>query len=161
MEIDLSLLESGTVDSIDITNNYKMPKEYYENTGILELKDVNVDGKIYRSISEDDIEELQDYIKCSIKGFMIIEDSISLEPVEYPFLIEYDDILEENCKKNENTLDIFQFLWENIVLEIPLRFTKVKDLSKFHGDGWKLIDEEERNSSNNPFGDLLKDFKEE
>ena len=161
MEIDLSLLESGAVDSIDITNNYKMPKEYYENTGILELKDLNVTGKIYRSISEDDIEQLQNYINCKVEGLMIIEDSISLEPVEYPFLIEYDDILEENCKKNENTLDIFQFLWENIVLEIPLRFTKVKDLSKFHGDGWKLIDEEELKTSNNPFSDLLKDFKEE
>ena len=161
MEIDLSLLESGTIDSIDITNNYIIPKEYYENTGILELKDLNVEGNIYRSVSEDDIEQLQDYIKCTIKGSMIIEDSISLEPVDYPFSMEYDDILEENCKKNENTLDIFQFLWENIVLEIPLRFTKVKDLSKFHGDGWKLIDEEERKTSNNPFSDLLKDFKEE
>ena len=92
---------------------------------------------------------------------MTIADSISLEPVEYPFSIEYDDIIEENCKKSENVLDIFQFLWENIVLEIPLQFTKVKDLSKFHGDGWKLISEDELKSSNNPFNDLLKDFKEE
>ena len=161
MEIDLSLLESGTVDSIDITNKYVLPKEYYENTSILELKDLKVTGNVYRSISEDDIDELQDYIKCSIEGAMIIEDSISLERIDYPFSIEYDDILEENCKKNENTLDIFQFLWENIVLEIPLRFTKVKDLSKFRGDGWKLIDEDERTTSNNPFSDLLKDFKEE
>ena len=161
MEIDLSLLESGTVDFIDITNNYVIPKEYYETTDILKLNDIKVTGKVYRSISEDDIDELQDYIKCSIEGCMIIEDSISLEQVDYPFLIEYDDILEENCKKNENTLDIFQFLWENIVLEIPLRFTKVQDLSKFRGDGWKLIDEEEQKTSNNPFSDLLKDFKEE
>ena len=55
----------------------------------------------------------------------------------------------------------FQFLCENIVLEIPLQFTKVKDLSKFHGDGWKLIREDELTNSNNPFSDLLKDFKEE
>ena len=34
-------------------------------------------------------------------------------------------------------------LWQNIVLEVPLQFTKVEDLSKFHGDGWKLISEEE------------------
>ena len=159
MEIDLSLLESGTIDSVDITNTYTIPKEYYENTDVLELKNVQVNGNVYRSVSEDDIEELQDYIKCTITGNMIIEDSISLEPVEYPFSVEYDDILEENCKKNENTLDIFQFLWENIVLEIPLRFTKVKDLSKFHGDGWKLIREDELTTSNNPFSDLLKDFK--
>ena len=56
-------------------------------------------------------------------------------------------------------LDIFSFLWENIVLEVPLRFTKVKDLSKFHGDGWKLISEEERNQTSNPFNDLLKEME--
>ena len=88
-------------------------------------------------------DELVEYIKCNISGEMIIADSISLEPIEYPFFIEYDDIIEENCKKSENTLDIFQFLWENIVLEVPLQFTKVEDLSKFHGDGWKLISEDD------------------
>ncbi len=161
MDIDLSLLHSGTVPEVDITNTYTLTKEYYENTGVLELKDIEVEGKIYRGAAEEEIDEFQDYIDCKITGTMIIEDSISLEPVEYPFSAEYDDILEENCKKNENTLDIFQFLWENIVLEIPLQFTKVKDLSKFHGDGWKLIREDELTNSNNPFSDLLKDFKEE
>lgn len=159
MDIDLTLLHSGTVPEIDITNTYTLEKEYYESTDVLELKEIKVEGKIYRGAAIDDIDDFQDYIECKISGTMIIEDSISLEPVEYPFSAEYDDILEENCKKNENTLDIFQFLWENIVLEVPLQFTKVKDLSKFHGDGWKLISEEELSTSNNPFSDLLKDFK--
>lgn len=161
MNIDLSLLQSGTVQNIDITNTYILPKEYYENTDILELREINITGKIYRDLFEDSIDELTEYVDCKITGCMIINDSISLEPVEYPFSIEYNDILEENCKKTENILDIFQFLWENIVLEIPLQFTKVKDLSKFHGDGWRLINEEDLVSSNNPFSDLLKDFKEE
>ena len=161
MDIDLSLLQSQTVSEIDITNKYTLPSEYYKNTDILSLKDVEVVGKIYRSASEDDINELEEYIKCKIAGVMTIEDSISLEPIEYEFVTEYDDIIEKNCKKSENTLDIFQFLWENIVLEIPLQFTKVKDLSKFHGDGWKLIREDDLVASNNPFSDLLKDFKEE
>lgn len=161
MEIDLSLLHSGTVPEVDITNTYTISEEYFGSTDVLALDDIKVAGKIYRGVSEDDIDEFQDYITCTITGSMTIEDSISLEPIDYPFSIEYDDILEENCKKNENTLDIFQFLWENIVLEIPLQFTKVKDLSKFHGDGWRLIREDELKTSNNPFSDLLKDFKEE
>ena len=159
MDIDLTLLHSGTVKEIDITNTYTLEKEYYESTDVLEIKEIKVEGKIYRGAAIDDIDDFQDYIECKITGTMIIEDSISLEPVEYPFSAEYDDILEENCKKNENTLDIFQFLWENIVLEVPLQFTKVKDLSKFHGDGWKLISEDELTTSNNPFSDLLKDFQ--
>ena len=45
--------------------------------------------------------------------------------------------------KNENSLDILSFLWENIVLEVPTYFTEVKDFSKIQGDGWRLIREED------------------
>ena len=160
MDIDLTLLHSNTVSLVDVTNSYNIPKSYFENTDILSLNDVKVEGKITRR--ENDDLELEDYIECKIQGDMIIPDSISLEEINYPFSIEYTDFLDENCKKNENTLDIFQFLCENIVLEVPLQFTKVEDLSKFHGDGWKLISEDDyKASGNNPFSDLLKDFEEE
>ena len=161
MEIDYSLLLSGVKKEVSISDTYTIPKEYFESTDVLALNDIKVEGRIYQGPSEDDIDELIEYIDCKITGTMTIADSISLEPVEYQFETEYDDIIEENCKKSENTLDIFQFLWENIVLEVPLQFTKVKDLSEFHGDGWKLISEDELKTSNNPFNDLLKDFKEE
>ncbi len=159
MDIDLSLLHSKTKDEIDISNTYSIPKEYYENTDIIKLDNINVIGKINRVLNEEN--ELCDYVEMKIDGVMILPDSISLEEVEYPFSIEYNDFLSETSKKSENILDIFQLLWENIVLEIPLQFTKVQDLSKFHGDGWRLIREEDRNLDNNPFRDLLKDFEEE
>lgn len=159
MEIDLSLLHSNTVSEVNIDGCYDIDESYYKDSDVIKLNNVEVTGKIYRD--EDGEGELADYIECSMKGEMIIPDSISLEEVSYPFQIEYDDMLEENCKKNENTLDIFQFLWENIVLEVPLQFTKVEDLSKFHGDGWKLISENELKNANNPFSDLLKDIEEE
>ena len=156
MNIDLTLLHSHTVDSIPLDNKYDLPKEYYKDYDeVISLNDILINGNIYLN------EEENDCINCIINGVMVLKDSISLEPIEYKFEIEYDDILEESCKKNENTLDIFSFLWENIVLEIPLQFTKVTDLSKFHGDGWKLISEEDNTNKNNPFSDLLKDFKEE
>jgi uncharacterized protein len=159
MPIDLSLLNSNTVSEIDISNTYSIPKEYFENMGVISINNVKVDGKITRVLNED--EELSLYAKAIIDGIMIIPDSISLEEVEYPFHIEYDDYLDENCKNNENTLDIFTFLWENIVLEVPLQFTKVSDLSKYHGDGWKLISEDERDLQSNPFSELLKEFDKE
>ena len=162
MNIDLSLLHSQTIKEIKIDGIYSIPKEYYTDNTVIKAEKINVIGKVYMSPSIDKIDEIVDHIQAKITGCLIIEDSISLEPLEYPISIEYDDILEENCKKNENTLDIFQFLWENIVLEIPLQFTKVEDLSKFHGDGWRLISEEElKTSKNNPFSELLKDYKEE
>lgn len=161
MDIDLTLLHSNNVKEIDITNVYNIDSSYFENTDIIRLDNINVEGKITRR--ENDDLELVDYVDCKINGDIILADSISLEEVNYPFAIEYDDFLEENCKKCENTLDIFQFLCENIVLEVPLQFTKVEDLSKYHGDGWKLISEDDykTSSNNNPFSELLKDFEEE
>ena len=156
MKIDLSLLHSQTLLEIDITDKYTIPKEYFSDYDeVISLDNIEVDGLITLDNEE------KDCIKCNINGTMKLKDSISLDPIDYPFSIEIDDVLEESCKKSENTLDIFSFLWENIVLEIPLQFTKVMDLSEFHGDGWKLISEEENTIKNNPFSDLLKDFKEE
>ena len=161
MDIDLTALHAHTVTRIDITDTYSIPNTYFGTTGVKKLDNIKVTGYVYLAPSEDDIDEEVDNINCKIEGNMVIEDSISLELVEYPFTIEYDDIIEENCKKNENTLDIFQFLWENIVLEVPLQFTKVKDFSKFKGDGWRLVSENELTTTNNPFSELLDKMKEE
>lgn len=155
MDIDLIPLHNRMAEKIDISNIYSIPKQYFGTMDIKSLNNIKVNGYIYLSPSEEDA------IKCKIEGNMILADSISLEPVEYPFFIEYDDIIEENCKKNENTLDIFQFLWENIVLEVPLQFTKVQDFSKFQGDGWRLVNESELIATNNPFSELLDQIKEE
>ncbi|MBQ8132645.1 MAG: hypothetical protein IJ193_09150 [Bacilli bacterium] len=159
--IDLTLLRSHNVEKIDITDNYTIPKEYYDNTEVIDIKDVQVEGNICLKESEEDYEEEFEYVIAKIKGTLIIEDSISLEPVEYPFSIEYDDFLEENCKKSENSLDIFMFLWENIVLEVPLHYTEVEDLKKFSGDGWRLVSDYEPTNTNNPFKELLKNFDKE
>ena len=155
MNIDLSPLHQNLVSSISISGTYEIPKEMYENTSIVQLNQLIVTGKITQD------EEEQDHITCNVEGSMILLDSISSEEVDYPFQFSYDDIIEENCKKNENLLDILLFLWENTVLEVPLQFTKVSDLSKFHGDGWRLISEDEYRSQSNPFSELLKDYDKE
>ena len=159
MNIDLTPLHSYIKDEIDITNIYSIPDTYFGTTGIKKLDNIKVTGYIYLKPSEEQ-EQQQDAIHCKIEGKMLLEDSISLEPINYPFSIEYDDIIEENCKKNQNTLDIFSFLWENIVLEVPLQFTKVTDFSKYQGEGWRLVNENEL-TNNNPFNELLDQMKEE
>ena len=159
MDIDLSLLHSNTVEVIDIDNSYELTKDYYENTDIRELSSINIVGQITRKENENN--ELNDYIECTIKGEMLIPDSITLDTVTYPFTIEYSDFIDENSLKNENMLDILAFLWENIVLEIPLQFTKEVDYSKFQGNGWRLISEEELKKENNPFNELLNDIEKE
>ncbi len=159
MDIDLRLLHNHSTSDVDISGSYILDPDVYQGMGILRLSPVKVEGKVTLKEVEDDLEV--DNIFCDIHGVMTLPDSISLEEVEYPFEIHYDDEIPENCIKNENILDILGFLWENIVLEVPLQFTKVSDLSKFHGDGWRLIREEDRVLENNPFRELLDNNEEE
>lgn len=159
MEFDLSLLRSNTVDTIDISGSYEISSDYYKNTEIKSLSTIIVNGNIVRKENEDG--EFDEYIECTITGEMTIPDSINLENVNYPFTIEYADFINKSNLKNENILDIFEFLWENIVLEIPLQFTTETDYSKFKGDGWRLISEEELKKENNPFSILLDDNEKE
>ena len=153
MKIDLSLLHTNQVNEVSIHDSYSFTDDY-SCPDILGLSDIKVDGII--TLRDD-----KDVFIGTISGTMIIKDSISLEEVSYPFEIQFDDFLPENYIKNENTLDILGFLWENIVLEVTLRFTKVQDLSKYQGDGWRVVREDERINPNNPFLELLNDFEEE
>ncbi len=155
MEIDLHSLHSNVVEEIPIHEVVTFSPTYFQESGIKGLDDVMVEGTIRAGTTGDD------HIVLAVQGEMILEDSISLEDVNYPFSIQIDQELSEIDKKDENTLDLMEFLWENIVLEIPLKFTKVEDLSEFHGDGWELVREDELDRSNNPFKDLLKEFGEE
>ena len=148
--IDLTLLYSGSIDSISFDGLYTIPKEMYDNSEVIDLNEVEVSNSIIKRI-EDDF-----YINMSIKGKMTIKDSITLEDVKYPFSIEIDDKLSEFIQNNENSLDIIEILWQNIVLEVPLRYTEVSDYEKYQGDGWKLVSEEDL-VNNNPFNTLLKD----
>ena len=135
-KIDLTLLHTNSIDKIVIDEIVNIPQDYYKETDVKKLDNVKVVGEITRQT--DDI----DYVDLDVSGVMILQDSISLEDIE-------------------NSLDIIELLWENIVLEIPLKYTKVEDLSKFHGDGWKLVSEEEATTSHNPFNELLKNIEEE
>ena len=125
MQIDLNFNDSYKLNEI-----VNIPKTYFENSSVKKLDNIKVEGKLYYD-PEDNL-----YADVAISGNMVLADDISLEEVLYPFSIEYNDILDENLKNNQNTLDLFEFLWENIVLEVPLKFTKVTNLSEFHGDGW-------------------------
>lgn len=154
MFINLEELNSNVKDEILISSEVNFDKDLLSNSSIKDLKDVFVNGKVYKDAGDEFV------IEATVEGKMIIEDSISLEDVTYPFLINIDENIEEILQKDKNTIDIIPILWQNIVLEVPLRYTEVKDLSSYSGDGWKLISEEEV-KSNNPFLELKEKYKEE
>lgn len=149
-------IEIDKLNSSDISiRNFIVFSDEYTHTDIKRLNDVFVEGVI----SKDDYEDI--HINLNVSGKMLIEDSISLDDVLYPFTCRIDEILEESEKNNSKTIDITDILWQNIILEVPLRYTEVKDFSKFQGDGWKLVSEEERRISNNPFKALIDNKEEE
>ena len=154
MNIDITRLRSGIDEYTNIDLNYSFSKEQLNNTGILELNDVSIKGQITKNFDKL-------HLNLKIEGVMILPCSISLKPTKYPFSIQIDDdlanLLEDFDKNEANTLDIFPIIWENILMEIPLKVVN-EDLSdvKKEGEGWKFItDKEERI---NPELEKLKDL---
>lgn len=156
MIIRLEKLNSLLKDKITFDSEVTFSKDMLAKSDIIDIKNSKAIGELFFNASREIT------VKCNVSGIMILEDSISLDEVEYPFSIDIEENIEENLENGENSIDILPILWQNIVLEVPLRFTKVNDLSKYSGDGWKLISEEEVSSINsNPFLELKEKYKEE
>ena len=144
MIIDLTRLNNGVVEYIDINEIFSIDEKKLAESEIISLKDTKVVGTISSEGNDH-------YIECSINGIMVVPCSMTLKPVDYPFNIKVEGIIEElfeeigeNVKNNQNTIDILPIIWENILMEIPMRVVN-SDISsmKKEGKGWKLIDEDE------------------
>lgn len=153
MNIELDELFCHNTDKIVIDSAITFTDEY-TSSDIKDLKKVYFKGEIKES-SDTTIK-----LEGVLTGTMVIEDAISLEAVNYDFSCEIDENLDEILENNQNTIDILEVLWQNIVLEIPLKYTVVEDLSKYQGDGWKVISEDDV-KKDNPFSILAKNMKEE
>ena len=141
MNIDITKLKSGILEYIDIDFNYSFSSEELKNTDIISLDNVNIKGDISYNYGEY-------YISLDIKGEFILPCSLTLEPVTVPLNTHVEGNLEEILKEIgqnlTNTLDIFPIIWENILMEVPLKVVSDKPITKTSGDGWKLITEEEK-----------------
>lgn len=90
-----------------------------------------------------------------LEGTLILPDDITLEDFEYTFSSEIRENLEENIINSQKNIDIMPILWQNILVEIPLRVVNPKNENvKLQGDGWRLIKEEDVKIENNPLNDL-------
>ena len=108
----------------------------YKDEQIKKLNNIRVVGTI--------IDSNETYkINLNITGEIILQSSINLSDVSKKIDIFYDDYienLEKECKKTSNSLDISPIIWENILLEIPLRAVNENDEYKISsGDGWEII----------------------
>lgn len=154
--MNIKELLDASINSIDIDENFTIPKENYANTEIIDLEEVKVKGNL--TYPSDDNLFLD--IECS--STMKLNDSVSLEPVLYPFSFKISENVSELLENDQFTLDIINILWENIVLEIPIRYSEVTNYDEYKGDGWRVISEDDvKDNTNNPFKDLLKEIEKE
>ena len=136
MKVDLNYL--NRFSKIDIDEDFTLNENYYNNTDIKKLDNLHVSGLIEISYEDDIILDL------NINGVMILPCARTLKDVKYEFNTTINDSIgkfDEIFKNNKNSLDISDILWENIVLEIPIRVVSDENLpSNTSGDGWELIE---------------------
>ena len=138
MYIDLAKVDEK---GITIDDTVSFGEDYIKNTPIKKLDNIKVKGRAYYSVTNEII------FDCEVEGIMVLEDSITLEPVDYPINLHIQEVLGENATefvKNESKrLDIIDVLWQNIVLEVPISVhaspEKKYDLK---GEGWELLQED-------------------
>jgi uncharacterized protein len=159
MIIDISKLKSGLEVEIEVNESINVSKDILDKAGILELKDTAVNGYIH----SDELENY--YLDLLVTGTMVLPCSVTLQPFDYAFeskidgdYLEIMSEIESFGEKVKNCIDIFPIIWENILMEIPIKVTcpDATDL-KLSGDGWKLVTEGEEENNASAF-DKLKDL---
>ena len=140
--IDLQKL--NYMDKIEINEEIEIPNSYLENTDIVKLSKIKTIGNITLDIEDNYL------IKLDIFGIMDLHDSVTYDIIPYEFEVNIEETLENSIK----TLDLIEFLWHYIILEVPLRFTKA-ETNYIENDNYRVISEEEYSKKNNPFKDFF------
>lgn len=135
MKIDLRKLYA--LNKLSIDEEVVIPEEYYKNAGVRSLSKVKVNGDVTVNY-EENIE-----LHLNVSGEFIIPCAITLDGVIVPFNTLIEEEIDQNKLNDEFFLDLLDVLWENIVLEIPVRVVKEGVKSEdLHGEGWELVTKE-------------------
>ena len=161
MNIDITRLRSGVDKTLSINENILISEEKIKEAGLLDIENLVTDILLYKNAL------LDICAKIKISGYLIIPCSVTLKPVKHQFLIELDDEITnlyeeigENDKNIQNTIDILPIIWENILMEIPMRVVSENaSFEKTSGEGWKLLTEEKDEILNPEFAKLMDLFK--
>ena len=142
---------------INIDSDVIIPEELLKTSTIRRLNNIHFIGYIDKLV--DDSYELSG----TLSGTMIIPDDITLEDFEYNFTSEIEENIDETRINFQKTIDITEDLWQNILVEIPLKAVNEKNKNiRLEGDGWRLISEDELASTkNNPLSSLEEILRKE
>lgn len=135
--MNINLIPLNTKGRVDF--DFIADLSNYKSEDILRCDNIHVIGYILDN-GTDDYE-----INLTITGNVITRSAINLSEVIVPIDIKYDDFIKNLVsiyKNSANTLDILPIIWENILLEIPIRATNSSDAyENMSGDGWEIVSE--------------------
>lgn len=156
MLIDISSILNGSSISTTFEGTVTFKEEDISKIDVRSIENCTVKGIVTKM--EDDVYSLN----YTLHGTMILSDALTLEELPYKFKIsdENDYEIGNYLKISENLLDIYEVLWENVVLEVPLRVVKDETHKELEGDGWSLNMKSEGNSGLSELKKLL-DLEEE
>ena len=157
MQYDLIRLNNNIVKSIEVNEEYSFTLDELKGTDLLKLDNIKVEGEIFKN-GLGNIE-----LNLDVEGIMVLPCAMTLKPVNYPFSVQISGEIEELMENFDeistnfqNSIDILPIIWENILMEIPMRVVsdeaKNSDM-KMEGEGWKFVTEEEEKTS--PLSELL------
>ena len=158
MNIDLSKLLYNQTDEIIIDEVIDIPKEYLTDD-IKDISKVSVNG----SITNDGY---MLSLNLNIKCVLTLICSVSLKDVKYEINTDIEEEIsednDENMKILNNSIDLLPIIWQNILMEIPIKVVSPDIEEKnIYGDGWKFITDEEDDEEIDPRLSKLKDFLDE
>lgn len=123
------------------------PDEMFHNLSQINgLKDVHVTGH-----GRLDMKNRQLYVDFNVKGQMILPCAVSLENVDYPFNVESSVIFafykpeedEEVIEVKRDVVDLTPIVFQEIMMDVPMRVVKEGATMKTNGNGWKVLNEED------------------
>lgn len=133
--------------NFNIDENLTFPEEVFEKyTHINGLKDILVQGT-----GNLDVKEKRLYVELTITGMMLLPCALTLEELEYPFTVSSTEVFsfektdpEEDIREvKKNMVDLTPVVFENIMLEVPMRVAKEDADIVSEGKGWKMLDNAE------------------
>ena len=145
--MEINLQELNYKDEILLNEKVIIPSEWLLNSDIIQLSEIKVLGNIKYDLEDNYVVNLE------VSGQMTLHDALTFAEVPYDFAINIEENLENSCK----SLDLIEFLWHYIVLEIPLRYTLSDESLDVKNDSYQVISEEEYKNNNNPFKDFFKE----
>ncbi len=154
-------------NNIDIDEDVEIDDESLKHyDGIIAVKDVHVYGKGYYSDEDDSF-----YVDMNIEGVMICPDSITNEPIDYPFETSAQETYSFSKGEDDETryvddeVNLYEAIVDNILLEVPMQISEANEDEFPEGEGWKVYSEKQyqemKENEIDPRLAILKEYKEE